>query len=300
MRQLIRSASERRSLLFTRPSDSKRWTTICCCKLCINGDRESEGSHDEGCGSNLGTCRWPSLVGITRRSPAEAGPRACRDEEALPGGRRRGPEVTNLGLPDIYQVSGQETRRAESAKGVQLNVRPEERFRVLYEGHVEDVARYVARRTAGSDVQDVVADTFLTAWRRFDDLPHDPLPWLIVTARKLIANRHRSTERQGALLEKLSAGPAWVFEQAAPSDLSEVDARLLAAISELPAAEREAFMLVAWEGLDAPRAARAAGCSAATFRMRLHRARRRLKQQIGPPRPFVQVPEIQTSLEESR
>jgi RNA polymerase sigma-70 factor (ECF subfamily) len=158
----------------------------------------------------------------------------------------------------------------------------------------------VSRRTTGNDIQDVVADTFLTAWRRFDDLPHDPLPWLFVTARKLIANRHRSTGRQGALHKRLAARPAWVFQQAAPSDLSEIDERLLDAISRLPAAEREAFMLVAWDGLDTQRAARAAGCSAATFRMRLHRARRCLKQQIGPQRPFVQVSEIQTTLKESR
>ncbi len=165
---------------------------------------------------------------------------------------------------------------------------------------MEQVARYVSRRTAGNDIQDVVSDTFLTAWRRFDELPNDALPWLFVTARKLIANRHRSTERRGALREKLISGSAWVLEQAPRSDLSEVDERLLAAIAELPDAEREAFMLVAWDGLDALRASRAAGCSAATFRMRLHRARRRLKQQIGPQRPFVPVAEIQTSLEESR
>jgi RNA polymerase sigma factor (sigma-70 family) len=188
----------------------------------------------------------------------------------------------------------------DPAKGNQLNASREEQFRQLYEEHVELLARYVSRRTSGNDIQDVVADTFLTAWRRFDELPQDPLPWLFVTARKLIANRHRSTERRGALHQKLVAGPAWDLEQSPRSDLSEVDERLLAAITELPDAEREAFMLVAWDGLDPTRASRAAGCSAATFRMRLHRARRRLKQELGPERPFVQVAEIHTSLEESR
>ena len=159
------------------------------------------------------------------------------------------------------------------------------------------LARYVSRRTPSTDVQDVIADTFLTAWRRFDDLPHDPLPWLFVTARKLIANRHRSTERRGALYDKLKAdAPSWSEQPA--DDLSDVDRRLLAAIAELPGAEREAFMLVAWDGLDARRASRAAGCSAATFRMRLHRARRRLKQEIGPERPFVHLAD--SKLEETR
>lgn len=182
----------------------------------------------------------------------------------------------------------------------QLNASREERFRLLYEDHVERVARYVSRRTAANDVQDVVADTFLTAWRRFDELPQDAVPWLFVTARRLIANRHRSTQRRRALDDKLAGGPAWLFEQPPPSDLPEVDQQLLAAIAELPDAEREAFMLVAWDGLDATRASRAAGCSAATFRMRLHRARRRLRRQIGPYRPCTSPTDIRTTVEESR
>lgn len=174
----------------------------------------------------------------------------------------------------------------------QLNPSREERFRVLYEQHVGPLARYVSRRTSSTDVQDVVADTFMTAWRRFDDLPYDPLPWLFVTARNLIANRHRSTERRGALYDKLKAqAPIW--SQQATHDLANVDRRLLDAISELSDAEREAFMLVAWDGLDSRRASRAAGCSAATFRMRLHRARRRLRSQLEN-RPFVQPDAIPT------
>jgi RNA polymerase sigma-70 factor, ECF subfamily len=205
--------------------------------------------------------------------------------------------VTNPRLPDIYQVSGLLATTDGPRRELQLNGSREERFRSLYERHVEVVARYVARRTAANDVQDVVADTFLTAWRRFDELPQDPIPWLLVTARKLIANRHRSTGRRAALYDKLAAGSPWNFESTTP-ELSEIDQGLLAAIAQLPEAQREAFMLVAWDGLDVQRASRAAGCSAATFRMRLHRARRRLKQKIGSPRPFVPITE--TSLEESR
>jgi RNA polymerase sigma-70 factor (ECF subfamily) len=101
------------------------------------------------------------------------------------------------------------------------------------------------------------------------------------------------------LQNKLASTSPWLPEAPAASDLSEVDQRLLGAIAELPTAEREAFMLIAWDGLDPARAARAAGCSAATFRMRLHRARRRLKEQIGPHRPFVPLTEI-PSLKETR
>lgn len=152
----------------------------------------------------------------------------------------------------------------------------EERFRALYQEHIGRVAGYVARRAAADDVQDVVADTFMTAWRRFDELPEDPVPWLFVTARKLIANRARSARRRRALDVRVAATSPFVVPEAHPADVSEVDQRLLVAIRELPDAEREALMLVAWDDLDAERAALVAGCRAATFRMRLHRARRRL------------------------
>ena len=171
---------------------------------------------------------------------------------------------------------------------------------MLYENHAAQLARYVSRRTAASEVQDVVADTLLAAWRRFDDLPKDPLPWLFVTARKMIANRRRAIERRNALSEKLVAGPTWDVREAPRSDLSEVDERLLHAIASLPDAQREAIMLVAWDGLNAQRAARAAGCSAATFRMRLHRARRRLKEQLTPRLPFAGLTEATDPMEDTR
>jgi RNA polymerase sigma-70 factor (ECF subfamily) len=58
---------------------------------------------------------------------------------------------------------------------------------------------------------------------------------------------------------------------------------LAAAVASLSPREREALLLVAWEGLASDRAARAAGCSPAAFRVRLHRARRRVAAQLADP-----------------
>lgn len=171
---------------------------------------------------------------------------------------------------------------------------------MLYKGHVEQLAHYVSRRTAVSEVQDVIAETFLIAWRRFDELPTDPIPWLFVTARHVMANSHRLDQRRRTLDDKLTSHFAGSVEPESRTDLSEIDQQLVTAITRLPQAEREAFILVAWDGLDAYRASRALGCSPATFRMRLHRARQKLKQQIGPSRPFVQLADTQPSLEETR
>lgn len=178
-----------------------------------------------------------------------------------------------------------------------LKPTPEERFRELYEEHAETLARYVSRRTAPAEVQDVVSDTFLAAWRRFAELPEDPVPWLFVTARKMIANRHRSIDRKRALHEKVAVDVRWVLEdQPQPS---EIDNQLLNAIAGLPPAEREAFILIAWDELDVARAAKAASCSKATFRVRFHRARQRLKDRMEPQHPFVRLPDVQASLEEN-
>ena len=159
----------------------------------------------------------------------------------------------------------------------------EARFRSLYEIHASAVARYVARRVPPDDVHDVVADTFLTVWRRLDDVPEDAVPWLFATARRHISNRRRSTRRRDALGRRLTelTGSAdfnhsWIEDD-------ELDGLVVAAIARLPLKEREAIMLVAWDGLDPKRAARAAGCSSGTFRVRLHRARSRLRRDLESP-----------------
>lgn len=171
-----------------------------------------------------------------------------------------------------------------------MKPKAEERFRLLYDDHAALVARYVARRISVDDVQDVVSETFLIAWRRLDDMPDDSVPWLLATARNVIANKQRSRRRQRELGIRLAALPRWPTTTAVED--SAIDQRLVEAIKGLPSNEREAVMLVAWDGLDMERAAQAAGCGRSAFRMRLHRARRRLSKQLGP-RPLVLVEEQQ-------
>ena len=55
---------------------------------------------------------------------------------------------------------------------------------------------------------------------------------------------------------------------------------MLEALAALPERDREAILLHAWEGLSAPEAAEVLGCSATAYRLRLHRARRRLAAQL--------------------
>src|SRR5690349_21550445 len=65
------------------------------------------------------------------------------------------------------------------------------------------VAAYVRRHVPPDDVQDVVAETFLHAWRRWDVVPQPPIAWLIGTARKVIGNSRRARRRRLALEDRI-------------------------------------------------------------------------------------------------
>jgi RNA polymerase sigma factor (sigma-70 family) len=152
----------------------------------------------------------------------------------------------------------------------------ETRFRVLFEAHYTAVRCYAARRVDVADVDDVVAETFLVAWRRRTAVPAEPRAWLLGVARNVCANRRRSRRRSRALVDRLAAGPL-IESDGGPADESPV----MEAFSALPAADQEVLALVTWDGLSSKEAGEALGCSHAAVRVRLHRARRRLEGRLG-------------------
>ena len=156
----------------------------------------------------------------------------------------------------------------------------EARFTALYERHFGDVLRYAARRAGTEAAAEVAAETFLTAWRRLDAVPaRQPLPWLYVTARQCLANELRKQERRQRLDERMQT-EAGASGQAGPADSTASHRDVLTALATLPANDQEALRLTEWEQLDHAAAARAAGCSATAFKVRLHRARRRLARAL--------------------
>src|ERR1700734_3592339 len=82
------------------------------------------------------------------------------------------------------------------------------RFEELYAANHVPVLGYVLRRTdSPDDAADVIAETFLTAWRRLDDIPAGDQArlWLYGVARRVLANHHRGERRRSALAERLRA-----------------------------------------------------------------------------------------------
>ena len=137
---------------------------------------------------------------------------------------------------------------------------------------------YARRQCDATPAQDVVADTFLVAWRRLAEVPEPALPWLLVVARNQLANRRRGELRRDRLADTV-ARLAEVAETGVEHVVVERDA-MLAALAELTELEREAVLLVAWDGLTNQDAARIANCSVRAFEVRLSRARARLERAL--------------------
>lgn len=127
------------------------------------------------------------------------------------------------------------------------------------------------------------------ARRKLADLPEDdPRPWLLATARHLILAEHRRYGPVAVDIDELDLSG----REVRPLGL-EMDSELEGALLALSGKDREALLLVAWEDLTPALAAASLGISAAAFRVRLHRARRRLIRALQEPEhvpPSVEFP----------
>lgn len=157
-------------------------------------------------------------------------------------------------------------------------------FNALWEAHSRRVLAYALHRTDAETAQEVMAETFLVAWRRLADVPGDPLPWLLVVARNTLSNLHRSRYRQDLLHDELERLQRLVGPEPGVDQEVVARAELLAGLAALTPKEREAVLLVAWDGLSPRDAALVVGCSPSAFHVRLHRARRRLQSRAAPSR----------------
>ena len=155
-----------------------------------------------------------------------------------------------------------------------MNPTRRQRFEAIFAAHYGDVHRYALRRAEPPLAEEIVNETFLVAWRRFDDVPAEPLPWLYATAAHVLANRRREATRHARRTSAAAAEPPATARDPAER-LAERDAALRA-FTALSEPDREALRLVAWERLSLADAASAAGVTRPAFAMRVHRARRRL------------------------
>ena len=154
----------------------------------------------------------------------------------------------------------------------------EERFEALARQLVDPLRRFLARRTDPETADDVLSDTLLVCWRRLDDVPEDPLPWAYGVARNCLANALRSGRRQERVAAKLAAVDPPSEVAPAPDD---GDAGLSAALAALPETDAELLRLWAWEQLTPAEIAEVLEITANAVSVRLHRAKEKLREQLG-------------------
>jgi RNA polymerase sigma-70 factor (ECF subfamily) len=170
----------------------------------------------------------------------------------------------------------------------------ETRFRAVYESTYADLVRFVQRRVHPTHAEDIVADVFLVAWRRFDDLPTDAgdaRAWLFRIAQQTLLNGQRGDRRRQALTIRIAeatvvaqSGETW---KGSDSALVARRLDLAAAWGRLTEVHQEALSLAVWDGLAGPQAAVVLGISPVAFRLRLTRARRALRRysEFTPAQP---------------
>ena len=155
-------------------------------------------------------------------------------------------------------------------------------FQRLYAAYVDPILGYALRRVATpADAADVVAETFLVAWRRRTDVPEGEAArlWLYGVARHVLANQRRGDLRRSALGGRLRTELPSVVPDPAAWVAGRTDA--IRALDRLRKDDREVVELTAWEGLDTKEVADVLGITPVAARARLSRARKRLREQLG-------------------
>ena len=158
----------------------------------------------------------------------------------------------------------------------------EARFERLVADAGTDLLAYAARRVKSpEDAADVVAETFLIAWRKVDKLPlgDDARLWLFGVARNVLRRGASRQHLEHAAIEHL----ARELQESLASALAEDEGSsvLRNALARLPDAQREVVLLAAWEELSPREIASVTGVPVSLVRVRLHRARAGLKQALA-------------------
>ena len=157
------------------------------------------------------------------------------------------------------------------------------RFDALFTEHQRAVLAYAMRRTKTlADAEDIAAETFTIAWRKFASIPvAEPLPWLYAVARRVVANHRRGNGRRERLAALLR-----VQDDATPLRAGDdLGGPVFAALASLSTADQELLRLIAWEELGNQQIAAVLGITANAVAIRLHRARARFAEALAHETP---------------
>jgi RNA polymerase sigma factor (sigma-70 family) len=171
---------------------------------------------------------------------------------------------------------------------IEASHRDTEMFGLLYDRYAAQLFRYANRRIGAEHAEDAVADAFLIAFRgraRYDVGRPDARPWLFGILTKVIARRRRAEQARYRMLAR--AGSDDVGAGFADDVTASVAARssrgpLAGALRRLSSGDRDVLLLIAWGDLTYEEVALTLDIKIGTVRSRLHRARRKLREALGP------------------
>jgi RNA polymerase sigma-70 factor, ECF subfamily len=159
-----------------------------------------------------------------------------------------------------------------------------ERFEALYRGTYSDLLAYLVRRTESSeDAADALAEAYLVAWEKLDAIPagDGARLWMFGVARNLQLKDHRKRRVGDTLVERLAGELRAAEPTMSPPISDHIQIALDAGLAALSDQDREILTLTAWEGLTPRQIATTMSISANAVRIRLHRARKRLSQELA-------------------
>lgn len=157
------------------------------------------------------------------------------------------------------------------------------RFEALAGELIEPLRRFLARRTDSATADEVLGETLLVCWRRFDDVPEGAaLPWAYGVARLCLANAERSARRQGRVAAKLAVVDPPAQTEPGPGEAGDAD--LADALAALREDDAELLRLWAWEQLTPAEIASVLDVTANAVSIRLTRAKQKLAEQLRKSR----------------
>ena len=180
---------------------------------------------------------------------------------------------------------------ADDAAVIQLSRHDPEHFTVLFRRHAPHIQHYVVRRIGPDAADDIVAETFMLAFRQrhsYDQTRADARPWLYGIATNLIGRHRRAETRLYRALARTGADPVMEpFTDRVDDRVSASAAgrRLAAGLARLSEELRDTLLLVVWGDLSYEEAATALGVPVGTVRSRVSRARSRLRRTLGDTNP---------------
>jgi RNA polymerase sigma-70 factor (ECF subfamily) len=162
-----------------------------------------------------------------------------------------------------------------------------EQFGLLFRRYATQIHAYAARRLGEPVADDVMAETFLAAFRhraRYDLTRQSARPWLYGIATRLIARHRRAEARAYSALARTGVDP--VTESFADEVITRVMAlgartQLAGALARLKTGDRDVLLLIAWADLTYEEVSESLGIPVGTVRSRLHRARAQVRQALA-------------------